>query len=268
MICFPNAKINIGLRVTEKRLDGFHNIETIFYPVHGLYDCLEFFESSEFLIENQGIQIDTPLEKNICTKAWKVFKSHFDIPPIHTILYKHIPFGGGLGGGSADAAFMLSALNSYFSVGATTQELEHMALELGSDCPFFIHNTPMFAEGRGELFSPIELSLKDYWILLAKPDIGINTAEAYRGIIPNKPKESLNASLPQNISEWKQTITNDFEKTVFANHPEIEQLKNTMYELGAVYASMSGSGATVYGLFDKEITIPKTIPTIWFGQLQ
>lgn len=268
MICFPNAKINIGLRVTEKRPDGFHNIETIFYPVHGLCDCLEFLESPEFIFENQGIQIDAPPEKNICVKAWNVFKSHFNIPPVHIILYKNIPFGGGLGGGSADAAFMLSTLNSYFSVGATTEELKQMALELGSDCPFFIHNKPMFAEGRGEIFSSIQLSLKDYWILLAKPDIGINTAEAYRGIIPNKPKTSLKESLPQNISDWKGTVTNDFEKTVFANHPEIAQLKDTMYKLGAVYASMSGSGATVYGIFDKEISVPKTIPNIWFGQLQ
>ncbi len=268
MICFPNAKINIGLHITEKRQDGYHNIETIFYPIHGLCDCLEFLESSELIFENEGIQIDTPLEKNICVKAWNTFKSHFNIPPIHIILYKNIPFGGGLGGGSADAAFMLSALNSYFSVGATTEQLEQMALELGSDCPYFIHNKPMFAEGRGELLKPIQLSLKGYWILLAKPNIAVSTAKAYEGIVPVKPEKKLIEVLPQNPKEWNGIVQNDFERTIFAAHPEIGQLKETMYQLGAVYASMSGSGATVYGIFDKEITVPKTIPTVWFGLIQ
>jgi len=268
MICFPNAKINIGLRVTEKRPDGYHNIETIFYPVHGLCDCLEFMESNELKFENVGIQIDTPPEKNLCVKAWNIFHSHYDIPPIHILLYKHIPFGGGLGGGSADASFLLSAINEHFSVGASNEQLEQMALEIGSDCPFFIQNKPVFAEGRGEIFSPITISLRGYWILLAKPDIAVGTAEAYRGTKPFKRSQKLCDEIPQNITNWKEIVTNDFEPSIFINHPAIANLKTQIYEMGAIYASMSGSGATVYGIFDHEISIPDELPLVWFGQLQ
>lgn len=268
MICFPNAKINIGLRIIEKRADGFHNIETIFYPVHGLCDCLEFLESNELKFENEGIQIDTPPEKNLCVKAWNIFKSHYDIPPIHMILYKKIPFGGGLGGGSADASFLLSALNEHFSVGASTEQLEQMALQLGSDCPFFIQNKPVFAEGRGELFSPINISLRGYWILLVKPDIAVGTAEAYRGTTPHKREHKLCDDIPSSIGEWKHIVENDFEPSIFANHPKIGNIKTKLYEMGAIYASMSGSGATVYGIFEQEIEIPKTLPVVWFGQLK
>lgn len=267
MICFPNAKINIGLRIIEKRPDGYHNIETVFYPIHGLYDSLEIFEAPKLTFENVGIQIDAPIEKNLCVKAWNIFKSHYDIPPLHIILLKTIPFGGGLGGGSADAAFLLSAINTYFSVGATNEDLEKMALEIGSDCPFFIKNTPVFAEGRGEQFTPIKLSLKKYWILLAKPDVAISTREAYSGVKPCKREENLLESIPTNISDWKGIVENDFEASIFPNHPEIQSLKETCYKLGAIYAAMSGSGATVYGIFDHEIDIPKNIPTIWFGQI-
>lgn len=268
MICFPNAKINIGLRITEKRNDGYHNIETIFYPIHGLCDSLEFLESDTLQFENLGIQIDAPMEKNLCVKAWQIFKSKYNIPPIHIILYKRIPFGGGLGGGSADAAFLLSAMNTYFSIGATTEELEKIALEIGSDCPFFIKNTPVFAEGRGELFSPISCSLRGYWILLVKPNVSVSTAEAYRGCKPYKRPNKLCDELPTQISDWKHIIENDFEQSIFPIKPEIAMAKETMYELGAVYASMSGSGATVYGIFEKEIIIPDTLPVVWFGQLQ
>lgn len=268
MICFPNAKINIGLYITEKRSDGFHNIETIFYPVHGLCDCLEFFESKELQFENEGITIDAPIEKNLCVKAWNVFHAMYDIPPIHMILYKKIPFGGGLGGGSADASFLLNAMNTYFHVNASKEELEKMALSLGSDCPFFIANTPVFAEGRGEVFSPIELSLKGYWIALIKPNVAVSTAEAYRGVKPQKREIKLSEALPMNIFEWKNRIVNDFEPSVFENHNEIAQVKEELYALGAIYASMSGSGATVYGIFDKEIELPKDLPIVWCGQLK
>lgn len=268
MICFPNAKINIGLRITEKRDDGYHNIETIFYPVHGLCDCLEFFESDKVIFENAGIQIDTPPEKNLCVKAWNVFNAKYNIPPIHMVLYKHIPFGGGLGGGSADASFLLSALNNYFSVGANNEELEKMAASLGSDCPFFIQNKPVFAEGLGEIFTKTNLSLKGYWILLAKPNVAVSTAEAYRGATPMKRDKKIFDEISDNPILWKNNIENDFEKTVFLNHPEIAQVKKQLYDLGAIYASMSGSGATVYGIFDHEIDIPDFLPTIWFGQLQ
>lgn len=268
MICFPNAKINIGLRVTEKRLDGYHNLETIFYPIHGFYDCLEFFEAKEFKLENIGIQIDSPIEKNLCYKAWKLFRDQFDIPPIHIKLLKNIPFGGGLGGGSADASFLLSALNTYFSVGASDEVLEKIALQIGSDCPFFVKNTPVFAEGRGEIFSTIDLSLKNYWIVLLKPDVVVGTAEAYKGVSPQKRIKKLIDEIPENISLWKNIVENDFEVSVFSNHKEIAECKKNLYDLGALYASMSGSGATVYGVFENEVDIPKQLPLIWQGELK
>jgi len=267
MIVFPNAKINIGLSITEKRPDGFHNIETVFYPVHGFCDCLEFIESKELTFENLGIHIDAPIEKNLCVKAWKVFKKYYDIPPIHIVLYKNIPFGGGLGGGSADASFLLSAINEQFTVGATTEELEKMALELGSDCPFFINNKPIFAQGRGEIFSPISISLANYWIVLAKPDVAVGTAEAYRGVTPFKRDKNLAETIPANIADWNNIVVNDFEQSIFKLHPEIELVKNKLYESGAVYASMSGSGATVYGIFEKETNI-SDLPVVWQGFLQ
>ncbi len=268
MICFPNAKINIGLRVTEKRLDGYHNLETIFYPIHGFYDCLEFFESKDFAIENIGIQIDAPIEKNLCYKAWQIFQEQYGIPPIHIKLLKNIPLGGGLGGGSADATFLLSALNSYFSVGASDDELEHLALKIGSDCPFFVKNIPVFAEGRGEIFSKIDLSLKNYWLVLLKPNVSVGTAEAYQGITPQKREQKLINEISSDITLWKDLIENDFEETVFNNHVEIADCKKFLYDLGALYASMSGSGATVYGIFEEEIEIPKQLPLIWQGELK
>lgn len=268
MICFPNAKINIGLRVTEKRPDGYHNLETIFYPIHGFYDCLEFFEAKEFVLENIGIQIDAPVEKNLCFKAWKLFQEQYAISPIHVKLLKNIPFGGGLGGGSADATFLLSALNSYFSIGASEEDLENLALKIGSDCPFFVKNTPVFAEGRGEIFSKIDLSLKNYWIVLLKPNVAVGTAEAYRGVVPQKRNKKLVTEIPSDITSWKDTIDNDFEESVFKNHIEIAECKKKLYDLGAVYASMSGSGATVYGIFKNEIDVPKQLPLIWQGELK
>lgn len=267
MIVFPNAKINIGLYITEKRPDGFHEIETVFYPVHGFADCLEFFESKELTFENLGIQIDAPVEKNLCIKAWNIFKKYYDIPPIHMVLYKNIPFGGGLGGGSADASFLLSAINEHFNIGAPTEELEKMALEIGSDCPFFINNKPIFAQGRGEIFSPVSMSLANYWIVLVKPDVTVGTAEAYRGVTPYKRQQKLADVIPTNIADWKDIVVNDFEQSIFKSHPEIEAAKNKLYEAGAVYASMSGSGATVYGLFEKETKI-SNMPVVWQGYLQ
>lgn len=262
MICFPNAKINIGLRVTEKRPDGYHTIETIFYPVAGLYDCLEFEEAPELRIENIGIQIDTPPEKNLCFKAWHSFKKYYDIPPIEIHLLKNIPFGGGLGGGSADAAFLIKAMNEHFAIGASNDELEKIALEIGSDCPFFIQNKPVFAEGRGEIFTHVPLSLKDHVLIIAKPNTTVSTKEAYAGITPRKRTKKLIDDLPDSVKNWRTIIENDFEDTVFKNHPEIAELKQKFYDMGAIYAAMSGSGSTVYGIFEKMPVIPENFPVI------
>ena len=268
MICFPNAKINIGLRVIEKRSDGFHNIETVFYPIHGLYDCLEFFESKELQFENTGLVIDASIEKNLCVKAWRILNEKYSIPSIRMHLHKNIPFGAGLGGGSADAAFLLVALNTYFSLGLQIQELEQLALQLGSDCPFFIQNTPIFAEGRGEIFTKCTVDLKNYYIVLANPAIHVSTAEAYGGVIPYTRANTLLQDFPNSITHWKGIIENDFEKSVFKTHPKIEELKYYFYSIGALYAAMSGSGSTVFAIFEQEPCVAEHIPIIWKGFLQ
>ncbi|HOS84338.1 MAG TPA: 4-(cytidine 5'-diphospho)-2-C-methyl-D-erythritol kinase [Bacteroidales bacterium] len=267
MICFPHAKINIGLRIVEKRSDGFHNIETVFYPIHGLYDCLEIHQSQELHFTNTGLEIDAPIEKNLCVRAWHVLNAHTPIPPIAIHLHKHIPFGAGLGGGSADAAFVLTALNSYFNLQLSIETLEQLALQLGSDCPFFIQSTPVFAEGRGEVFSPCSIKLTNYFIVLANPNIHVSTAMAYAGVSPHKRPHTMLHDLSINPAKWKGVIENDFEASVFQQFPAIQELKETMYNLGAVYAAMSGSGSTVFGIFESEIEIPTNIPVIWKGRL-
>jgi 4-diphosphocytidyl-2-C-methyl-D-erythritol kinase len=267
MICFPHSKINIGLRIVEKRNDGFHNIETVFYPIHGLYDCLEIHESQKLSFTNTGLEIDAPIEKNLCVRAWQILNSYKSIPPVAIHLHKHIPFGAGLGGGSADAAFVLTALNSYYNLQLSVEIIEKLALELGSDCPFFIQSKPVFAEGRGELFSSCSINLANYYIVLANPNIHVSTAMAYAGVTPHKRPHTMLHDLSTNPHEWKGVIENDFETSVFKQFPAIKELKNTMYNHGAIYAAMSGSGSTVYGIFENEVDVPHYIPVIWKGRL-
>ncbi len=267
MICFPHAKINIGLRIIEKRSDGFHNLETIFYPITDLYDSLEIVKSKEFKFDSSGILIDGDSGNNLCVKAYNILKEKYNITPVHIHLQKNIPFGAGLGGGSADAAFTLKMLNEIFELNLSTKTLEELALQLGSDCPFFIESKPVFAEAQGEKFSPILLNLSEYWIVLVNPNIHVSTAEAYGGVKPYKSNKKLNEIFPTNIKEWKGVIVNDFEKTVFKNHPKIAELKQTLYDLGANYSTMSGSGSTVFGIFKNKPQIPEYIPTIFVGKL-
>lgn len=256
---FPNAKINIGLNIVEKRPDGYHNIETVFYPI-GLCDVLEVQPSdscSDYSFSSGGIPIDGEPDNNLIIKAYRLLKNDYDIPPIDITLIKQIPFGAGLGGGSSDAAFMLKALNELFGLKIATRKLETYAVKIGADCPVFIKNKPVFATGIGNLFSKTELSLKGYFLVLVKPDIHVSTPEAYSNVVPLKPDCSLNELVKLPVKDWKGKIVNDFERSVFAKYPAIEQIKEKLYDAGALYASMSGSGSSVYGLFASE---PEFLP--------
>ena len=254
MLLYPNAKINIGLNVVEKREDGYHNIETVFYPI-GLCDVLNIEPSdscSDYSFSSSGIPISGDPEENLIVKSIRLLQSQYEIPPVDISLIKQIPFGAGLGGGSSDAAFTLKAINEMFDLKITKYRLEKIASLLGADCPVFIKNKPVFATGIGNIFSPIKLNLKGYFLLLIKPDIHVSTPEAYSLVVPKLPEISLLESIAQPIQEWKSLIKNDFEASVFEKYPEIANIKENLYKTGAVYASMSGSGSSVYGLFKNE----------------
>ena len=254
MITFPNAKINLGLNIVSKRPDGYHNLETVFYPIP-LCDALEIVpsETNETIFHPSGIAIAGDANDNLILKAYRLLKNDFDLPPVQIFLHKNIPFGAGLGGGSSDAAFMLKLLNDYANLGLSDSQLEDYAARLGADCPFFIRNKPVFAEGIGNIFSPIELSLKGYYLLLVKPDISVSTQEAYALIQPKPAEESIVEILQRPVNEWKNRLKNDFEHSVFARYPKIGEIKEKLYQEGAVYAAMSGSGSAVFGLFEGEI---------------
>lgn len=254
MIAFPNAKINIGLNIIEKRKDGFHNIESIFYPIFDLVDILEIIElktKSSPQFSSSGISIPGEASFNLCLKAYNLLKEEYDIPIVAIHLHKIIPIGAGLGGGSADAAFTLKLLNDLFKLNLSDEILIEYARKLGSDCAFFIKNKPLYAFGKGDEFEDINLNLSTYKIKIEYPSIHIGTAEAYKGIKPFKSKLQLKEIINQPINSWKKSIKNDFESSIFLNYPEIEQLKLKFYEEGAVYTSMTGSGSAVYGIFKK-----------------
>lgn len=250
MIRFPNAKINIGLNITEKRQDEFHNLETVFYPV-GWCDALEFAVARELQFSSSGIPISGDPESNLVMKAYRLLLKDFPLPPLKIHLHKEIPFGAGLGGGSSDAAFMLSMLNKQFGLTLSNDDLELYAAQLGSDCSFFIRNIPVFATGRGELMEPVRLALNNWFILLVKPPIEVSTVKAFQWVVPKKPANSLKSVIQLPVHEWRDKAVNQFESSVFQQYPEIEELKNRLYESGAVYASLSGSGSCVFGLFQQ-----------------
>ena len=251
MICFPNAKINLGLNIVSKRTDGYHNIETIFYPIN-LRDVLEIVPSKEKegVFKQTGIEIEGDPNSNLVLKAYRLLKEQFNIPEIDIYLRKNIPFGAGLGGGSADAAFMLKLLNDYAELNLSTEQLEAFAAKIGADCPFFIQNKPMFAEGIGNIFTPVELSLKGYYMTLIKPDIHVSTQEAYSNVHPQQPSIPIIDIIKKPMDEWNNLLFNDFEESVFSKHPAIRDIKEKLYKSGALYASMSGSGSSVFGIFD------------------
>jgi len=261
MICFPNAKINLGLRVVSKRPDGYHNIETVFYPVP-LCDALEIVlsETNETTFSQTGILMDGNPEDNLVMKAFRLLEKDFDLPKMAIYLRKQIPFGAGLGGGSADAAFMLKLLNDFAGLHLSVEQLEKYAGQLGADCPFFIRNSPVFAEGIGNIFMPVDASLRGYHLVLVKPDIHVSTKEAYEGISPKQPTSRLTEIIRLPIGEWKNHLINDFEEGIFARYPAVWEIKRTLYDMGAVYASMSGSGSSVFGIFDCPVApIPQSL---------
>lgn len=255
MITFPNAKINLGLNIVEKRPDGYHNLETVFYPVP-VEDALEvniLNESTQkFRLHQAGLEIAGEAENNLVVKAYKLLDERFNLPPIDIHLFKHIPSGAGLGGGSSDAAYMLKLLNEKFNLELSDENLEEYAVRLGADCAFFIRNTPTYAEGIGNIFSPISLSLKGYQIVLVKPDIFVSTRDAFAQIKPHRQEIPLKEVIKRPIEEWKERMVNDFEESVFPQFPAIKEIKEKLYEAGAIYAAMTGSGSSVFGLFKPE----------------
>ncbi len=273
MLCFPNAKINLGLNIVEKRTDGFHNLQTVFYPVP-LCDVLEFVEvsgeSNSRLIRNTGTEAATEPSENLCVKAYELLKKDFNMPAISIHLHKIIPVGAGLGGGSSDAAYMLTGLNRYFNLGLSTNNLQAYASQLGSDCAFFIQNKPSYAWEKGDKMHEIQVNLKNLEIVLIYPHIHISTAKAYATIKPSKPSRSPEAVVQLPVEEWEPLLTNDFESFVFKEYPEIKVIKQKLYDLNAVYAAMTGSGSAVFGLFH---TLPENITEqfagyfVWEGKL-
>lgn len=253
MIAFPNAKINLGLFITEKREDGFHNIETIFYPIPRLCDILEVLplknSDKPVSFSQSGLKVDGDADKNLCVRAYYLLNNQIELPHVAIHLHKQIPLGAGLGGGSADGAFTLKMLNNLAINPLPVDKLSELALELGSDCPFFLNNAPCFGKGRGEKLESLDLHLQNYHIVLVNPGIHINTGQAYKESTPSPAPFNLKNLENIPVEKWRELVTNDFEKFVFANYPAIEQIKNELYSLGAVYSSMSGSGSTVFGIF-------------------
>lgn len=254
MIAFANAKINLGLYVTGKRTDGFHDLESIFLPV-SLCDVVEIIPSDSNDIEFQslGISVDGNPHDNLCVRSYDLLKKDFNIPGVNACLLKNIPIGAGLGGGSSDAAVMLKLLNDFFSLKLSRHDLKKYAEKLGSDCPFFIDNKPVFVTGRGEIMDSIALDLSNKFLMIVHPGIHVSTASAYSMIIPQKHASDIRELVKLPMKEWRQNISNDFEKPMIELHPEIGAIKDKLYAQGAIYASMSGSGSAVYGIFDSPI---------------
>lgn len=268
MLVFPNAKINIGLNITEKRPDGFHNISSLFYPI-GWSDALEITLSDTTRFSADGIAIPGNESENLCLKAYNLLAADFDLSPVHIHLLKAIPIGAGLGGGSADAAFTISALNKFFDLGITEEKQIDYARRLGSDCAFFILNRPMYCFGKGDQFEITELSLAGKWIVMVNPGIHISTVEAYSGVKPAQPETDLRTLLSLPLPSWKDKVRNDFETGIFEKYPVLDEIKQSLYQKGALYAAMSGSGSTLYGIFEEETDLSGHFNryNIWQGML-
>lgn len=254
MVTFPNAKINLGLRVLRKRSDGYHDIETCFFPVPDLFDVLEITPAREATeLEVVGSDWQGSVTENLVFKAYQLFAAHEPKMGQHKFhLIKSIPSGAGLGGGSSDAAFALKMLAKLYGWAPTDPRLHHMALSLGSDCPFFLLNRPCLAFGRGEILTPISLDLSAYRFEFVFPGISVSTAQAYGRIVPSEAGQELKEILSSPVEQWKDALINDFEIPVFQMYPELKEAKQALYDKGAVYAAMSGSGSTLFGLFRKE----------------
>ncbi len=275
MITYPNAKINLGLNIIARRPDGYHDLETIFYPIP-LQDALEIntqkslsstvptekkinetlnldLPSTDYTLQIEGTAIECPPEKNLVIKAYRLLQKEFCLPPLHIRMNKQIPSGAGLGGGSSDAAFMMKMLNEEFHLGLSETAMEARIATLGADCAFFIRNMPVFATGIGNIFTPMSCSLQGWYLVLVKPDIFISTQEAYSKIRPHRPTCPLTDIIQHPVETWRHEMINDFEEGIFSEHPEIAAIKNELYNRGAIYASMSGSGSSVFGLFKEQL---------------
>lgn len=253
MVVFPNAKINLGLHITEKRPDGYHNIESVFYPIP-VSDVLEITENQGDKTNFKALGIDIPSDgkPNLVEQAWSLVNSIHPIPFVDLELLKNIPIGAGLGGGSSDAAFCIRGLNELFNLKMSEETILQLAGELGADCAFFVKNQPVYAEGIGDIFSRTKVNLKGKHILLIYPNIHVSTPIAYKHVIPRKPENDIREVLQQPIETWKNKLVNNFEASVFKEFPRIKEIKNKLYEEGALYASMSGSGSSIFGIFNSE----------------
>ena len=254
MISFPNAKINLGLNIIEKRLDGFHNLESCFYPIEW-NDILEILPADTLQFQATGIGIPEDGQDNLCLRAYHLLKEDFDVPPVHIHLHKVIPIGAGLGGGSADAAFTIKNLNELFNLDLGIDGMQGYARQLGSDCAFFIENKPKYCFGKGDQFSDIDLHLKGKFLILVYPATHVSTGEAYAGIVPAPSDITIQEIFQKDITEWKNLLKNDFEPQIFSKYPTVAQIKDQLYKQGALYASMTGSGSTLFGIFDAPIEL-------------
>lgn len=270
MISFPIAKVNLGLNVVARRPDGYHNLQTVFYPVP-IKDVLEIYPMAEDFpsevdcdIKVTNIHVEGDEQRNLVVRAYNLLKQDFPaLPRLHAHLYKGIPTQAGMGGGSSDASAMLLLLDEQFNLGLTEQQLIDYAAKLGADCPFFIMNRPAYAEGIGERLTPIDLSLKGWYMAVVRPDIPVPTKEAFARITPQMPQKCCKEIVMQPIETWKDELVNDFEQSVFAVHPELADIKVQLYQLGAVYAAMSGSGSALFGLFKEPVDIEKSFPDMF-----
>lgn len=251
MVIFPGSKINIGLNITAKRSDGYHDLESIFFPIP-LSDILEINKSDHFSIEISGLPIQGNSTDNLVVKAYQLMVDHYQISPVKIHLHKIVPMGAGLGGGSADGAATLVSLNNLFELNVSNAKLEVLAQSLGSDCPFFIENQPAYVQGTGDILTALPLNLDTYWIQLIHPGIHISTALAFSQITPKALSHSLTEWSKAPLSAWKDRFTNDFEKGIFSQFDEIRRIKERMYENGALYASMTGTGSSVYGIYSSK----------------
>lgn len=266
-LLLPNCKINIGLNIVGKRPDGYHNLETVFYPI-GLRDNLEFKVLTDtdepYRLIGGGVPVAGDAAENLIVKVYLSLKEEFDLPPLELTLYKHIPTGAGLGGGSSDAAFMMKGLNEAFDLGLSCDEMERRLSDFGADCAFFVRNRPAYATGIGNELSPITLSLKGKHIVMVKPEVLISTKEAYAHVVPKPAEYPLLQMVMQPIEQWRDRIVNNFEESIFPAHPELAAIKQTLYDMGACYAAMSGSGSTLFGLFDRPVPEAKTVFAKYF----
>ena len=249
MILYPNAKINLGLNILSKRDDGFHNLISVFYPVYNYFDILEIIPAKKFLFTTSGLNI--PGKTNLCENAYALMSSKYNIDPVHIHLHKNIPIGSGLGGGSSDASFVLKGINQLFNLNIDNNTLQNISLQIGADCPFFIQNKVKLVSGIGDVMKEIDLDLSEYEIRIINTGIHISTKDAFSEIVCDDANNSLQnlAFLP--IEKWKESITNDFEKSLFNKYPKIKESKQKLYDSGAIYSSRTGTGSAVYGVFKK-----------------